>query len=60
MPSNGSSISNPGLWYISGQNNWSVDKTKNFAGGDFNNDGFSDISAIYDYGNNNMGIWVFK
>jgi len=58
MPSNGSSISNPRLWYRTGAGNWNVNQTRGYLSGDFNNDGYGDIGLVYDYGNNDMGIWV--
>jgi hypothetical protein len=39
---------------------WNVDATRFVVSGDFNNDGKEDIAAMYDYGNNFMGIWAFE
>jgi len=58
MLSNGSSINNSGLWYRTGAGNWNVNQTKDYISGDFNNDGYGDIGLVYDYGNNDMGIWI--
>jgi len=60
MPSDGTKISKPDIWYMSGPGNWSFSNTKSFSSGDYDNNGFVDISAVYDYGNSNMAIWVFK
>ncbi|MGY0231556.1 FG-GAP-like repeat-containing protein [Longispora urticae] len=39
-----------GMW------NWS---RSTFLGGDFNADGRADVLAFYDYGNDNLGAWLF-
>jgi len=47
-------------WYLSGPNNWGVPYTKFVTSGDYNEDGKSEIAAMYDYGSNNMGLNVFS
>jgi len=47
-------------WYRSGKGNWTVPSTRFLTSGDFDNDGKDEIAAMYDYGNNDMGILVFK
>jgi hypothetical protein len=46
-------------WFRSGANNWGVPYTKYLVAGDFNHDGKDEIAAMYDYGNNDMGLIVF-
>ena len=49
-----------GRWLLTGAGNWGTAYTKFMAAGDFNNDGYDEPAAMYDYGNNNMGLFVFK
>lgn len=44
---------------------WDASKSPQLVSGDFNNDGSSDVSTMYDYGYSNglytsMGLWVFN
>ena len=48
------------LWLRSGKGNWGVPNTKFLTSGDFNGNGIKELAAMYDYGNNDMGIWVFR
>jgi len=48
------------LWLRTGPNNWGVSNTKFLTSGDFNANGIKELAAMYDYGNNDMGIWLFK
>jgi subtilisin family serine protease len=59
MENDGADGFDPNLWYNSGIGNWGVSATRYFDSGDFNNDGYDDAVAMYDYGNNKMGIWAF-
>ncbi|MCL5093745.1 MAG: hypothetical protein M1355_01260 [Patescibacteria group bacterium] len=45
--------------YLTGNYNWDLTKTKFVIAGDYNGDLVSNIAAVYDYGNNDMGIWIF-
>ena len=56
--SNGSTFS-ANLAFQSAVGKWGVTSTKFMSAGDFNNDGKEDISLMYDYGNNQMGLWTF-
>jgi len=57
--SNGSSYNWPVQWWDSGPGNWDWNGSKIIAG-DFNGDGKSDVAALYDYGNAQSKLWVFK
>jgi hypothetical protein len=59
LESTGSSFS-PKLMLLTGPNMWNVAATKYVTAGDFNNDGYEDIAAMYDYGNGYMAIWSFE
>ena len=48
------------IWFRSGRNMWSVPRTRFVTSGDYDGDGKAEIAAIYDYGNSDMGILVFK
>lgn len=65
--------SNTGLWaiesgnsyhlrniYVSGPSGINLKQSKGFVSGNFDNNGFDDISIMYDYGNSRMGIIQFK
>jgi subtilisin family serine protease len=56
--SNGTTLS-PRLAFITAKNTWSLVNTKFMTVGDYNNDGKDDITLLYDYGNNQMGLWTF-
>jgi hypothetical protein len=47
-------------WLLTGPNNWGTAYTKFMSAGDYDGDHVDEISAMYDYGNNNMGLFVFK
>lgn len=47
-------------WFTSGAHNWGVDNSKKVVSGDFNGDGHKDIAVMYDYGNENMSLFVFR
>ena len=47
-------------WFRSGKGNWSVPNTKFLSAGDYNNDGIKEISSLYDYGNEDMAVLIFK
>jgi hypothetical protein len=49
----------PRMPWSSGAGNWSVSRTK-FVTGDFDGDGRSEIAALYDYGNDSTGLWLFN
>ena len=38
---------------------WNVDATTFLVSGDFDGDTYTDVGAMYNYGSNNMGIWIF-
>jgi surface antigen len=44
-------------WYTSG--GWDIKRSK-FLVGDVDGDGRDDVIAVYDYGDNTIGIWAFK
>jgi subtilisin family serine protease len=46
--------------YLSGTGAFDITKFKFMVPGDFNNDGMTDMSAMYNYGNNTIGFWAFK
>ncbi|MCL5093744.1 MAG: hypothetical protein M1355_01255 [Patescibacteria group bacterium] len=46
--------------YLTGAHNWDMQKTKFVTAGDYDGDLISDIAILYDYGNNDLGIWVFS
>lgn len=56
----GLNILTPILMYTTGAGNWSLTKTKQMTAGDFDGNGISDLAMMYDYGNNDMGIWLFS
>lgn len=49
----------PRMTWSSGPGNWAVSRTK-FVTGDFDGDGRSEIAALYDYGNDSVGLWLFS
>jgi FG-GAP-like repeat/CHAP domain len=51
-------FSGPTGWWSSGAGNWNGNSTK-IAAGDVNQDGKTDIIAMYDYGNSNTSVFVF-
>lgn len=57
--SNGTSFV-PKLMYIGSNNMWNMSATKFVVSGDFNNDGYDDVAAVYDYGNGKIGVWDFQ
>jgi subtilisin family serine protease len=48
----------PTLYWKSGKGAWSWEKSK-IVGGDFDGDSKGDIGVLYDYGNNQVGVWAF-
>jgi FG-GAP-like repeat len=52
----GSSI--PYRAWFRGPNSFTVNNAK-ITAGDFNRDGFADVTALYDYGSSSAGLWVF-
>lgn len=55
----GGHFASPVAAWNSGAGNWEWDNTK-LVSGDFNNDGKTDIVALYDYGNSNLAMFMFK
>jgi hypothetical protein len=53
-------ILTPRVTYMGATGNWNLSATKFVTSGDFNNDGLTDISALYDYNNGAVGIWSFE
>jgi len=55
---NGNNTFTPQIWgYYSG---WDGSRLSSLAAGDFDGDGKTDLSALYNYGSPYMGIWVFR
>ncbi len=42
------------------QRSWDINKSTKTISGDFDNDGKSDVAAMYDYGNEAMSLFVFE
>ena len=51
---------NTTTWFRSGRGNWGVPNTKYLVSGDYNNDSIYEISSLYDYGNEDMAVLVFR
>lgn len=59
FPGNGNGIDQVVGEWTTGPNAWNV-KSAEFVAGNFaGNDGYTDVMALYDYGNNNLGAFVF-
>ena len=58
--SDGTSLISSYPWYRSGVGNWNVSNTKHMTSGDFNHNLIDEIVTMYDYGNGDMGLLVFK
>jgi hypothetical protein len=48
------------IWFRSGVGNWGVPYTKHVSVGDYNGNGIDEVSAMYDYGNEDMAVIIFK
>ncbi len=46
--------------FRSGQGNWEVQNSKFVTNGDYDGDGFGEIAVMYDYGNEDIAIIIFK
>lgn len=46
--------------FRSGQGNWEVPNSKFVTNGDYDGDGFGEIAVMYDYGNEDIAIIIFK
>jgi hypothetical protein len=55
---NSNGTSNSRVW-LSGPGNWGANRTK-FVTGDFDGDGKSEIAALYDYGDDTTGVFLFN
>ncbi len=55
----GDGVFTPGLFWSSGPGNFDWSRAK-ITSGDFDRNGFTDILALYDYGNANTAVIVFK
>ena len=51
-------LASPVKVYETNPSNWESSRTK-LVSGDFNADGKTDIAALYDYGNGQIGWWIF-
>ena len=52
--------SSPSKWWQSGTGDWSMSKTKLSSARAFSGTGPNDPVALYDYGSNTSGLWVFN
>ena len=54
----GTGISHEQMLWSTGQGQWNWSNST-FVAGDFNGDGKDDVIGFYDYGNDNLGVWLF-
>ena len=59
ITTNQTGASTPQMLYGSGAGNWDFSHEKGFISGNFGGDSLSDLAIMYDYGNNNVGLWSF-
>ena len=57
--SNGSTLSNNGIWYISPEGGWNAGNTKIFSG-DFDGDGIDNLAGVYGLGTSQVRLFMIK